>query len=107
MALKHLRIKFLEIIGASIMVLGFIIASIRCIRESGQIGVHPAVSEYRKALGRTVLIGLEVLVCATIIKTVTIEPNIKSLGLLIMMIAIRTMLGWTTVLEMEGPIVLC
>jgi uncharacterized membrane protein len=48
------------------------------------------------------LIGLEILVAATIIKTIIVEPSVEGVGLLATMIIIRTMLGWTTVLEVSG-----
>lgn len=68
----------------------------------GQVDHHTAIRRYRQSLGRSVLIGLEVLVAATIIKTITVEPSLESLGLLAGMIVIRTILGWTTVLEISG-----
>jgi uncharacterized membrane protein len=45
---------------------------------------------------------LEILVAATIIKTITLDPTLENMGLLAMMIAIRTVLGWSMVLEMNG-----
>jgi uncharacterized membrane protein len=57
---------------------------------------------YRKSLGRAVVTGLEILVAATIIKTIAVEPSAKGVGLLTIMIAICTFLGWTTVLEIIG-----
>ena len=94
--------KLLEIIGAIILVLGFIIATIRWFRQSVLDREANAVSTYRRALGRTILIGLELLVAATIIKTITVKPTIEGMGLLVFMVAIRTTLGWTTFLEMNG-----
>ena len=44
---------------------------------------------------------LAVLVAATIIKTIIVEPSFESLGLLAGMIVIRTILGWTTALEIN------
>ena len=64
--------------------------------------VDAALDRYRRSLGRSVLIGLEILVAATIIKTIIVEPSVEGMGLLITMIIIRTMLGWTTVLEVSG-----
>jgi uncharacterized membrane protein len=60
------------------------------------------VVRYRRSLGRSVLIGLEILVAATIINTIIVEPSIDGIGLLVSMIIIRMMLGWTTVLEISG-----
>ena len=94
--------RWLEIIGAAALILGFLIASIKWIRQWMTEGSHAAGAEYRKAIGRTVLIGLEVLVAATIIKTVTLEPSFDEISFLAIMIAIRTTLGWTMVLEMYG-----
>lgn len=92
----------LEIVGAGALVLGFVISTGNCIRQSVQEGVAPGVKRYRQALGRTVLIGLEILVAATVIKTMTLEPTVEGIGFLAIMVAIRTILGWTMGLEMDG-----
>ena len=65
-------------------------------------GPLAARDRYRRSLGRSVLLGLEILVAATIIKTVIVEPSVKGMGLLVAMIVIRILLGWTTVLEISG-----
>jgi uncharacterized membrane protein len=48
------------------------------------------------------LIGLEVLVAATIIETMIVDPTVEGLGYLAIMVAIRTFLGWAMVLEISG-----
>lgn len=53
-------------------------------------------------MGRALLIGLEVLVAADIIKTVALELTFESLGVLAILVLIRTFLGWTLTLEVEG-----
>ena len=99
-----LLIQLLEISGASLLILGFLFATWKWVQRlwQGQVDHRTAIRRYRQALGRSVLIGLEILVAATIIKTITVEPSLESLGLLAAMIIIRTMLGWTTVLEVSG-----
>lgn len=92
----------LEIIGAGILVLGFLIATVRWFREAFEDASRSAGERYRRALGRVVLIGLELLVAATIIKTITVDPSVEGMGLLVFMVTIRTALGWTTFLEMNG-----
>ena len=94
--------RVFEIVGAGAMVLGFVVASIRCVIQSFREGTTPAVKSYRGALGRTVLIGLEILVAATIVKTITLEPTLEGIGFLAIMVAIRVALGWATVLESYG-----
>ena len=65
-------------------------------------GAAAAIEGYRKAIGRVVLIGLEILVAATIIKTITLDPTFENMGLLAIMVTIRTALGWSMALEMNG-----
>jgi uncharacterized membrane protein len=48
------------------------------------------------------LLGLEVLVAADIVKTIAIELTFTSLGLLAGLVLVRTFLSWTLVLEIEG-----
>ncbi len=58
--------------------------------------------EYKHTLGRALLLGLEILVAADVIRTVALEPtwnNIAALGLLVL---VRTFLSWSLVVEIEG-----
>jgi uncharacterized membrane protein len=100
----ELLIKLLEICGASLLILGFVVATWKWVQRINREGQSSALRHYRRSLGRSVLIGLEVLVVATIIKTIIVEPSFEGLGLLAGMIVIRTILGWTTALEISrGP----
>ena len=93
--------RLLEICGASLLIAGFLFATWKWVQRVRREGHSSALRHYRQSLGRTVLIGLEVLVAATIIKTIIVEPSVESLGLLAGMIVIRTILGWTTALEIN------
>ena len=94
--------QILELVGASLLVIGFVAATVIYVRQNFQLGGLSALASYRKSLGRVILIGLQILVAATIIKTITVDPSVESLGLLALMIVIRTILSWTTVLETSG-----
>lgn len=98
----RLLAQIFEVVGASALILGFVIATVRCVLQIGRLGATQAIPGYRQALGRVVLIALEILVAATIIKTITLDPTLESIGLLAVMIAVRTALGWAMVLEMNG-----
>jgi uncharacterized membrane protein len=95
-------VRALEIIGAGALVLGFVIATGHWFLGTLRQGAVPAVERYRHALGRVVLIGLEILVAATIIKTITFQPTVESMSFLAITVVIRTILGWSMVLEMRG-----
>lgn len=57
---------------------------------------------YRHTLARTLMLGLELLVAADIIRTVALEPTFQSVGVLGLLVLIRIVLGWSLVVEIEG-----
>ena len=94
--------RALEGAGAFLLLLGFVVATVHWIRNLQREATLAAYKSYREAIARVVLIGLEILVAATIIKTIIIDPTLEKVGYLAIMVAIRTFLGWTTFLEMSG-----
>jgi uncharacterized membrane protein len=60
------------------------------------------VDTYKIRIGRSLLLGLEILVAADIVKTIAQQLTIMNLGLLAGLVLVRTFLGWTLVLEIEG-----
>jgi len=95
-------VRGLEACGAGFLLIGFIIDTVRWSQDIRQKGAVDARSEYRQKLGRSVLIGLELLVAATIIKTIIVKPTLEGVSILALMILTRTILGWTIVLEING-----
>ena len=59
-------------------------------------------SEYKRYLGRTLLLGLEILVAADIIRTVALESTLTSVVVLGLLVLVRTFLSWSLVVELEG-----
>ena len=57
---------------------------------------------FRGQLGRAILLGLELLVAADIIRTVAITPTLQSVGVLAGIVLIRTFLSWSLELEITG-----
>ena len=100
--LLEITTAIIEIAGVSVLVFGFLISVGRYLRHYRHMATPDLVQELKRGLGRTVLVGLEVLVAATIVKTVTVEATFFSVGLLAGMIAVRTIISWTMVLEMDG-----
>ena len=56
----------------------------------------------RRRLGRAILLGLEFLIAADIIRTVAISPTLGSVGALGVIVLIRTFLSLTLQVEIEG-----
>jgi uncharacterized membrane protein len=65
-------------------------------------GEGPTYELYKIRIGQSLLLGLELLVAADIVKTIAVEPSFKSLGVLAGLVLVRTFLGWTIALEVEG-----
>jgi uncharacterized membrane protein len=59
-------------------------------------------TNYRYWVGRALLLGLEILVAADIIRTVVLEPSLTNVLVLGLLVLIRTFLSWALVLEIEG-----
>jgi uncharacterized membrane protein len=58
--------------------------------------------DYRHALARTLMLGLEILVAADVVRTVALEPTFTNVGVLGLLVLIRIVLGWSLVVEIEG-----
>ncbi len=87
--------------GVAIVVVGVLVATVLVVRrllhkEKG------AYESYRRLLGRSILLGLEFLVAADIIRTVAVTPTFRSVGVLAVIVVIRTFLSFSLELEITG-----
>jgi len=57
--------------------------------------------ELKFSLGRALLLGLEILVAADIVRTVALEATLESVAVLGLLVVIRTFLSWALVVEIE------
>jgi uncharacterized membrane protein len=58
--------------------------------------------DYKHALGAALLLGLEILVAADVIRTVALEPTFENIAALGLLVVVRTFLSWSLVVEIEG-----
>lgn len=92
-----------EAIGALSMVVGFVIALILGARSLGRgDGGTAAFSVLRTTLGAAILLGLEVLVAADLIRTITSKPSMEDALILGIIVLIRTVLSISIQIEIEG-----
>lgn len=93
--------KVIEAGGVGVILTGALVASFIALRDA--LRKRPDVYvRFRRHLGRSILLGLELLVAADIIRTVAITPTLKSIGVLAGIVVIRTFLSWSLELEMSG-----
>jgi len=71
-----------------------------------QVVLHPEAEDLfrqlRIRLGRTLLLGLEILVAADVVRTVALDTTLESISTLALLVLIRTFLSWALEVEIEG-----
>ena len=80
--------------GAAI---AFVVAAVRLSRHESDV-----YRPFRQQLGRAILLGLELLVAADIIRTVAASPNLTSVAILASIVLIRTFLSFSLEVETTG-----
>lgn len=98
----HWIASTVEVLGVGIIVAGVVAASVWSIRQIYQGEWNGAFRSYRANLGRGILLGLEFLIAADIIGMVAIVPTFERLGILGLIIVIRTFLSFSLQIEIEG-----
>lgn len=93
--------EFAGLVALVIGAIGAVFAYLRALRiSSGQRTL--AYRQLRKGLGRAILVGLELFVAGDIIRTVTIQPTFQSVGVLGLIVVVRTFLSWSLEVEVNG-----
>lgn len=93
----------LEVVGVAVILGGVVIAGLRFVRDGNRLGSwSEAYKAFRANLGRAILLGLELLVGADIIGTITSPLTFQSVGLLALVVLIRTFLSFALETEIEG-----
>ncbi|QSB16802.1 DUF1622 domain-containing protein [Natronosporangium hydrolyticum] len=93
----------IDAIGVALILFGVLLATGIFLRELRRGGAFPvAYSSYRQGLGRAILLGLEFLVAGDIIRTVAISPTFESVGVLALIVAVRTLLSFSLQVEVQG-----
>ncbi len=92
-----------EALGAAILVVGviwsFILAAVAGRRSGWSVKTYLVL---RQAFGGTLLLGLEVLVAADLLRTVAVAPSLQNVYVLGLIVAIRTFLSFSLETEIEG-----
>ena len=92
-----------EALGAAILVVGviwsFVLATVAARRFGWSAKAYLVL---RQAFGGTLLLGLEVLVAADLLRTVAVAPTLQNVYVLGLIVAIRTFLSFSLETEIEG-----
>ena len=98
----HTLMRAIEYGGIAIIALGVALATIEFARRLPRDGFDAHYRQYRRRIGQAILLGLEWLVAADIIGTVAVEPSLRNIGVLALIVLVRTFLSMALEVEMEG-----
>jgi uncharacterized membrane protein len=95
--------KVIDGVGVVVVVAGLLVATGAFLAAQRQPASRAgAYRGYRQQVGRAILLGLEFLVAADIIRTVAVTPTFEGVGVLALIVVVRTFLSFTLDLELEG-----
>jgi uncharacterized membrane protein len=96
-------VQVVEGVGVAILVVG----GLGVLAHSAVLYLMPArrakaYQYFRKHLGRAILLGLEVLIVADIIRTVIVDQTADSVAVLATIVVVRVVLSWSLAVEIDG-----
>src|SRR4051795_2100787 len=95
--------KIIDGAGVVVVVVGLLVATgVFLLAQRDKELRAPSYRVFRQQVGKAILLGLEFLVAADIIRTVAVEPTFTSVGVLALIVAVRTFLSFTLDVELQG-----
>ena len=102
-------LEYLELAGygislfaVAVIIIGFAVAAWRYARRFREMTQRNNFDLFKVELGGVSMLGLEILVLADVIETITVTPTFVSLALLAAIVIVRTVVSWSLTLETEG-----
>jgi len=94
----------IELLSVAVIVAGVIkvVISRGTVRYLFHLGMPGAYERYKHQLVRPLLLGLDFLVAADVVRTVALEPAIGNVAVLGLLVLVRTLLSWSLAVELEG-----
>ena len=89
--------------GVGVIAIGVVLVMLLFLRRwLRRDDMGDSYKEYRRRLGRVILLGLEILVAGDIIRSVAVSPSFATVGVLAVIVLIRFFLSSTLEMEIEG-----
>ena len=94
----------IEVLAVAVIVAAVTLLAVRrgTVRYLFHLGEQGALQSYKNQLGRALVLSLELLVAADVIRTVALEFTLSNLAVLALLVVVRTLLSWSLTVEMEG-----
>ena len=95
-------VDVVEAVGATILVVGALGSFARFVHEVTGNRKQDSYGDLRKNLGRVILLGLEALIIADIIRTIVVDQSVESVAVLGLIVLIRVVLCFSIEVEIDG-----
>ena len=92
--------KVFEGVGVAVIVVGGLTALVIGLRDFRNM--NKFFGDVRRDFGRPLILGLEVLVAADIIQTITVDPSLESVAVLGILVIVRIALSFSLDIEVDG-----
>ena len=93
-----------EVTGVAILVVGSLMALGSAAATLRHGDPRAAYKRARQDVGRVILLGLEVLIIADIVQTITVDPTLDNTLTLGLIVVVRTFLSFSLEIELEGSL---
>lgn len=100
----ELVVKGFEIAGVTVLVAGSLLAFAGAFLSIAKGRRQDVFEGLRVGVGRAILLGLEILIIADIVQTITIDPTLESALTLGVIVLVRTFLSFSLEIELEGVV---
>ncbi len=94
--------EWIEILAIAVIAASIVIALVVGVRTALAVDALAGVEAVKRQIGRGLLLGLDLLIAADIIRTVTLEPTLENVAALGLLVVVRTFLSWSLVVELSG-----
>ena len=93
--------EWIELLAIIIIAAGVVMAGIGAVLERTRTDWHSSFQTFKLYMARGLMMGLDLLIAADVIKTVTLDPTLENVLVLAILVLVRTFLSWSLVVETE------
>lgn len=97
-------VRGFELAGVAVLVGGTLAAFLYAALRAARGDAAAAYEGARRNVGRAILLGLELLIVADIVLTITVDPTLESAAALGLIVLVRTFLSFSLEVELEGSL---
>lgn len=97
-------VQAFEVVGVAVLAIGSFLALVRAGLGWLQGDRARVYGQARRDVGRSILLGLEILIIADIVQTITIDPTLESAVTLGVIVLVRTFLSFSLEIELDGVV---